>query len=174
MNVALFGFMGVGKSAVGRMLAEELRLSFVDLDEEIIARAGRSIESIFKEDGEAAFRETERAVTQEHAALDGQVIACGGGTVIDPVNLENLRRASTMVLLTAEPEVILQRVEAEGSVRPLLNVDDRLGKIMDLLSERWPVYVEAADIIVDTSEHTPQAVVSIIIEEIERGIRRWT
>jgi len=167
MNVALFGFMGVGKSAVGRMLAEKLGLSFVDLDEEIVSRAGRSIESIFQEDGEERFREIERAVTKEHSALDGQIIACGGGTVIDPENLENLRRSSRMVLLTAEPEVILERVEAEGEVRPLLNGDDKLGKIRSLLTKRWLSYVEAADIIIDTSEYAPRVVVSIIIENLE-------
>jgi len=167
MNVALFGFMGVGKSAVGRMLAEKLGLSFVDLDEEIVRTTGRSIESIFQEDGEERFREIERALTEEYSALDGQVIACGGGTVIDPENLENLRRSSRMVLLTAEPEVILERVETEGDVRPLLNVEDRLGKIRSLLSKRWPSYIEAADIIIDTSEHTLQVVVSIIIENLE-------
>ena len=167
MNVALFGFMGVGKSAIGRMLAEKLGLSFVDLDEEIVSRTGRSIESIFDEDGEERFREIEKTVTEEYSALNGQVIACGGGTVIDPENLENLRRGSRMVLLTAEPEVILERVEAEGDARPLLNVDDRLGKIRNLLSKRWPRYIEAADIIIDTSEYTPQVVVSIIIENLE-------
>ena len=167
MNVALFGFMGVGKSAIGRMLAEKLGLSFVDLDEEIVSRTGRSIESIFDEDGEERFREIEKTVTEEYSALNGQVIACGGGTVIDPENLENLRRGSRMVLLTAEPEVILERVEAEGDARPLLNVDDRLGKIRTLLTERWPRYIEAADIIIDTSEYTPQVVVSIIIENLE-------
>jgi shikimate kinase len=127
MNMALFGFMGVGKTAVGKILA----------------------------------------VTKEYSALDGQVIACGGGTVIDPQNLVNLRRSSRMVLLTAEPEVILKRTEAEKDVRPLLNVDDRLGKIRNLLSKRWSSYVEAADIIIDTSEYTPQIVVSIIIENLE-------
>jgi len=167
MNVALFGFMGVGKSAVGRILAEKRGLSFVDLDEEIVRTTGRSIESIFQEDGEERFREIERTLTEEYSALDGQVIACGGGTVIDPENLENLRRSSRMVLLTAEPEVILERVETEGDVRPLLNVEDRLGKIRSLLSKRWPSYIEAADIIIDTSEHTLQVVVSIIIENLE-------
>jgi shikimate kinase len=167
MNVALYGFMGVGKSAVGRMLAEKLGLSFVDLDEEIVNRTGRSIESIFQEDGEERFREIERSVTEEYSALDGQVIACGGGTVIDPENLENLRRSSRMVLLTADPEVILERVEAEEDMRPLLNVDDKLGKIRSLLTKRWPSYIEAADIIIDTSEYTPHVVVSIIIENLE-------
>ena len=167
MNVALFGFMGVGKSAVGYMLAKKLGFSFVDLDEEIVSRTGRSIEDIFQDTGEERFREIERNVTREYSALDGQVIACGGGTVIDPENLENLRRSSRMVLLTAEPEVILERVEAEGDVRPLLNIDDKLGKIRSLLTKRWPSYIEAADIIIDTSEYTPQVVVSIIIENLE-------
>jgi shikimate kinase len=91
--VALFGFMGVGKSVIGKLLAEELGLSFVDLDEELVCRTGRSIESIFEEDGEKRFRVIEKVVTKEYATLDGQVIACGGGTVIDPENLENLRRS---------------------------------------------------------------------------------
>jgi len=167
MNVALFGFMGVGKSVVGRMLAERLDLSFVDLDEEVVRRTGRSIEQIFKEDGEERFREMEKAMVREYSARDGQVVACGGGTVLDPENKENLRRSSTMVLLTAEPEVILERVESEEDVRPLLNVEDRKGKIRGLLSERWPSYLKAADIIVDTSEYPPHEVVSIIIENLE-------
>lgn len=167
MNVALFGFMGVGKSVVGRMLAERLDLSFVDLDEEVVRRSGRSIEEIFQEDGEGRFREMEKNLVREYSQLDGQVIACGGGTVMDPENTEDLRRSSTMVLLTTEPEAILERVESEGDVRPLLNVEDRLGKIRGLLSERWPSYLEAADLIVDTSEHPPHDVVGIIIENLE-------
>jgi shikimate kinase len=167
LNVALFGFMGVGKTLIGGLLSERLELSLFDLDEEIVKRTGKSIDSIFQEEGEARFREIEKEVTREVSQLDGQVIACGGGTVIDPENLENLRRSSRMVLLTADPQVILERVEAEGDVRPLLNVDDRLGKIRRLLTKRWPRYVEAADIIIDTSEYTPDAVVSIIVENLE-------
>ena len=167
MDLVLVGLPGSGKSAVGRRLSRRHEATFVDLDEEIVSRTGRSIESIFEEDGEEKFREIEKAVTKEYSALDGQVIACGGGTVIDPENLENLRRSSRMVLLTAEPEVILERVEAEGDLRPLLNVDDRLSKIRSLLTKRWPSYIEAADIIIDTSEYTPHVVVSIIIENLE-------
>lgn len=167
MNVALFGFMGVGKTLIGGLLAERMELSLFDLDEEIVRRTGKSIDSIFQEEGEARFREIEKEVTREVSQLDGQVIACGGGTVIDPENLENLRRSSRMVLLTADPEVILERVEAENDVRPLLNVDDRLEKIRCLLTRRWPRYVEAADIIIDTSEYSPDAIVSIIVKNLE-------
>lgn len=163
MNVALFGFMGVGKSVIGRLLAEELGLTFVDLDEEVVRRTGKTIATIFEDEGEAAFREVERAVAHEIAARDDQVIACGGGTVLDNENLGRLRRTSTMILLKAEPEFILERVEAEGDVRPLLTVGERLERIRSLLSARIPLYVRAADMVVDTSGRKPVQIVEEIL-----------
>lgn len=166
MNVALFGFMGVGKSAVGRILAERNGLRFVDLDAEIEARAGKSIPSIFEEEGEAAFREIEKAVALEAAARDRQVIACGGSTVLDAESREGLSETSRMILLTAEPATILERVEAEGETRPLLQVDDRIGGIESLLAARNPHYIRAADLIVDTTGRTPQQVAEDIMNLI--------
>ena len=110
MNIALLGFMGVGKTAVGKVLAKMTGMNYVDIDEIIVDRAGKTIPKIFEEEGELVFREIERAVTHEIAGLDGQIIACGGGTVLDDENLASLRRASKMVLLNAEPETILERV----------------------------------------------------------------
>ena len=167
MNVALFGFMGVGKSAVGRTLAEKMGLGFVDLDEEIVGRAGRDIASIFREDGEAAFREMEKEVTRDIAALDHQVIACGGGAVLDGENLRRLRKGSTMILLTAEPETILGRVEAEGETRPLLTRGNRIERIRSLFSARQPRYLKAADIVVDTSGRTPEQVADEIMDLLQ-------
>lgn len=167
MNVALFGFMGVGKSAVGQLLAEELGLGFVDLDEEIVKRAGRDIPSIFREDGEAAFREIEKAVTRDVAARDRQIIACGGGTVLDRHNFEHLKNSSTMILLTADPETILERVEAQGETRPLLATEDRLERIRRLLTTRHPRYIIAADIVVDTSGKTPGQVAEEVMGHIQ-------
>ena len=165
MNIALYGFMGVGKTVVGKALAEMTGMAFVDLDEEIVGRAGRTIPEIFEE-GELAFREIERGITQEIAARDGQVIACGGGTILEADNLSSLKRNSILVLLTAEPEMILKRVMAEGDVRPLLNGEDKLQRIESLLEARNSAYTQAAELILDTSRITPEQVAEKILESM--------
>jgi shikimate kinase len=164
--VALFGFMGVGKTAVGRILSERTGLKYVDLDSEISGRKGKTIPQIFGEEGETGFRAVEKEVTREVAERNGQVITCGGGTVLDPNNVASLRRNSVMVLLTAEPRVILERVKEEGDVRPLLMVEDQLGRIEQLLNARLPRYLEAADLILDTSVITPEEAAVEIISQI--------
>jgi shikimate kinase len=164
--VALFGFMGVGKTAVGRALSERTGLEYVDLDSEIARRKGKTIPQIFEEEGEAGFRAVEMEVTREVAGRNGQVIACGGGAVLDPENVVNLKRSSVMVLLTAEPRVILGRVEEEGDVRPLLMVEDKLGRIQHLLNARLPRYLEVADLMLDTSEMTPEEAADEIINQL--------
>ena len=166
MNIALFGFMGVGKSAVGKVLAEMTGMNYVDLDEIIIERTGKTISEIFEDEGELVFREVERKITHEIAGLKGQIIACGGGTVLDDENLASLRRFSRMVLLDAEPEVILERVEKEEEKRPLLMVDDKLQRIQGLLQARKPEYMRAADIVVSTSKKTPKQVAKEILEKL--------
>jgi len=166
LNFALYGFMGVGKTVVGKALAEMTGMAFVDLDEEIVKRAGRTIPEIFDEEGEEAFREIERAITQEIAARDGQVIACGGGTILDANNLSSLKRNSILVHLTAKPEIILKRIEAEGDVRPLLNGEDKLQRIRSLLEARNSAYTQAAELILDTSGMTPEQVAEKILESI--------
>lgn len=159
--------MGVGKTVVGKILSEKTGLTYVDLDEEIVKRAGKSIPMIFAEEGEASFRALENEVTLGIAENEGQIIACGGGTVLKPGNRDTLQASSSMVMLTADPEIILQRVEAEGETRPLLMVDDKVGKIRSLLLERNPKYVEAADLIVDTSDLTPEEVAEEILKNLE-------
>ena len=164
--MALFGFMGVGKTAVGRTLSERTGLEYVDLDSERAIRKGKTIPRIFEEEGEAGFRAVEMEVTREVAGRNGQVISCGGGTVLDPENVTSLRRSSVMVLLTAEPRIILERVEEEGDVRPLLMVEDKLGRIEQLLKARLPRYLEVADLMLDTSEMTPEEAAVEIISQL--------
>jgi len=166
-NIVLFGFMGVGKSEAGRILGEKLGMTFTDLDEEIVEKAGKSIEAIFEDDGEATFRDLERAIINEAVVREGQIIACGGGAVLDEVNLRNLRRSSKMILLTADPYTILNRVGSIGGPRPLLHVGDRLERIKELLSARNPLYLEAADFRIDTSHRTPEQVAQEIIRLLE-------
>ena len=170
MNIALLGFMGVGKTAVGKVLAKMTGMNYVDIDEIIVDRAGKTIPKIFEEEGELVFREIERAVTHEIAGLDGQIIACGGGTVLDDENLASLRRASKMVLLNAETEIILERGEKDEDKRPLLMADDKLGRIQSLLKARESGYMRAADIVVSTSKKTPEQVAEEILEQLGRYV----
>jgi shikimate kinase len=166
MNFALYGFMGVGKTVVGRALVEMTGMVYIDLDEEIMERTGKTIPEIFEEGGEEAFRKIERATTQEIAARDGLVIACGGGTILDADNLSSLKHNSRLILLTAEPEIILKRIEAEGDVRPLLNGEDKLQRIKSLLEARNSAYIQAAELVLDTSGMTPEQVAEKILESM--------
>ena len=165
------GFMGTGKSEVGRRLAQRLGRAFVDTDRLVEARAGKRIATIFAEDGEPAFRTLERAAVAEAAGRGGPVVAVGGGAVLDPENVRCLRAAGVLVYLTARPEIIMGRV-GDGSNRPLLQGDPRAA-VARLLAERGPVYAAAEDITVDTSGRTAGEVVG----EIQRalaGSERWT
>src|SRR5437899_2910421 len=123
MNIVLTGFMGTGKSAVGRRLSERLKAPFVDVDMAIKKRAGKTTAQIFSEDGEAAFRELERAVIAEIAILDRTVIATGGGALLDSRNRENLERRSVLVCLTARQGTLLERLKHDVT-RPLLAGED--------------------------------------------------
>jgi shikimate kinase len=147
-NLALVGFMGTGKSSVGRLVAADLRFDFADTDELIEMRAGRFIRDIFAEAGEAAFRRFENEVVAELAARNGVVISCGGGLVVNPDNLISLRSHALVVCLWAAPETIWQRTKHQ-SHRPLLLDADRPGKIQALLAEREPFYRQA-DVLVST------------------------
>lgn len=167
MNIALFGFMGVGKTAIGRVLAEKTEHTFIDLDDEIVVKAGKSIPRIFEEDGEACFREIEKTIALEAALGDRQVIACGGGAILNQDILRGLAKSSRMILLTAEPATILERVEAQGGTRPLLQVEDKIAEIQRLLSKRNPHYLSAADIVVDTTGKIPAQVADDILSLVE-------
>ncbi len=166
MNVALFGFMGVGKTTVGRLLATQLEYTFVDSDAEAEREAGMRICEVFASLGEPAFRTLEHGVVQRLSAGDGQVIALGGGVVLDPLNTELLRRSSRMVLLTASPEEISLRTWLDKT-RPLLAGEDRLGRIRMLLDERRERYLAAADMVVDTNGVPPIRVAKAIKERLE-------
>ena len=119
-NVALIGFMGVGKSAVGKALAERLGKKYVEVDSLIVQKAGKSITQIFQEEGEIAFRELEIEVIKEIALKKNQVIDCGGGVVLNKINIDRLKQNAVIIWLTASPEVILKRTTLDGDVRPLL------------------------------------------------------
>jgi shikimate kinase len=164
-TIVLMGFMGTGKSEVGRRLARRLGCAFIDTDRLIEERAGKSVSAIFAEDGEVQFRAMEAEVVAEAAGRAGSVIAVGGGAVVDPTNAARLREAGVMVHLTADPETILARVGAAGS-RPLLAGRDPRAAVNRLLDERRAAYEAAADVTVDTSTRT----VDEVVDEIRRTV----
>jgi len=160
LNVALYGFMGVGKSTVGKALSEKLGYGFVDMDEMIERRAGVKIKDMFAAEGEKGFRALEKEVAKEVAKKDRHVIACGGGAVLDPENAEALRSNSVLVLLTASIDEIVERTR-DSDERPLLNVDDARAEA--LLRERMPLYLEAADLVMDTTGASPTQLAAEIV-----------
>lgn len=157
-NLVLVGFMGTGKSTVGKKLARRLGMKFVDSDQEVERVTGLTINEIFKRYKEVRFRSEEKAALRRITRNSGQVIATGGGAVIDPENVEILKENGFLVCLTAQPEVIFERVKRKKN-RPLLQKDDPLAEIKKLLAERAPFYAKA-DVAVDTSKMDLEAVIA--------------
>ncbi len=162
-NIALVGFMGTGKSSVGRLAAELLQFEFVDTDELIEAQCGMSIEEIFKKQGEAAFRQLEQQVVQNLSRRQKLVIATGGGLIADPANLASLKTHALVVCLWASPETIWERVQTQTH-RPLLQTADPLGKIRELFALRDPLYRQA-DVLIHTGQRSPKEVVQQVLHQ---------
>ena len=160
-HLILTGFMGTGKTEVGRRLARALGRTFVDTDRLVEAKTGRSVATIFADDGEATFRALERDAIAEACGLPDAVIATGGGALVDPENRRRLAAAGPIVCLTATPEEILRRV-GRHDTRPLLaglpSDEARLDRIREMLASRAAAYGSATHV-VDTSGCTPDQVV---------------
>jgi len=158
--------MGTGKTSTGRVLARKLGTRFIDTDTLIEKEAGIQIWEIFEKFGEAHFRGLERQIVKKVTEEEGIVIAVGGGAIVNPANLADLKRYGIVVSLTASLDVILSRVERNLD-RPLLKVEDKLGKIKELIAVRAPFY-EKADITVDTDCKNPEQVADEILEAVRR------
>ncbi len=171
-NIVLTGFMGTGKSTVGKLLAEMLGFDFIDTDVEIESRHGL-IKTIFAERGEAAFRAIERDIASELAERTGLVIATGGRMMLDPVNVASLSRNGRVFCLVATPEEILDRVTADSArvERPLLTVADPHQRIVELLAERKPEYGRFAQLTTDA--RTPETVAGDIATLARSDPRRF-
>jgi shikimate kinase len=161
-NIALIGFMAVGKSAVGRNVAGRLHRRFVDLDRLIEKRASMKVREIFEEKGEAYFRELEKQTLAELLNGEGQVIATGGGVVLDDDNLALLREKTFLIALSASTQVILRRA-GNGTKRPLLKGADRRERIEELFNARATRYAQA-QVTIDTDKLTLSQVVDKIVE----------
>ena len=154
MNIILTGFMGTGKTAVGKRLAKRLGWQFVDVDQLIEASAKMSVARMFAERGEAVFRRLERRVINRLVHGRYQVIATGGGAFVDPQSRAKLRASGTVICLTARPRTILTRLGPRLTHRPLLSGRaDPLGRIRTLLQQRATAYAQA-DVMIDTSDLT--------------------
>jgi shikimate kinase len=163
-DIYLVGFMGTGKTAVGRELAKIKKWQFIDLDDLIGLTEKRSISDIFAKDGEAYFRRVEKRVLNKVSREERFVVACGGGIVIDKENIRVMKETGIIICLTATPEVILKRT-SRYLHRPLLNVGDPKKQIVLLLKLRAPYYAQA-DKTIDTSNLTVKQVVAKIIRHI--------
>jgi shikimate kinase len=166
-NVVLTGFMGTGKSTVGRLLAAELDYRFVDTDELIVARDGRSIAAIFREDGQFAFRRWEAVISQELAGQMGLVIATGGRLMLDEANAAALSQNSSVFCLTAAPETILARLADDAGRRPLLDVPNPAQAIINLLEKRREGYGRFPQI--NTDDKTPGQIAAEIFQVMKSG-----
>ena len=165
-NIYLCGFMATGKSSVGKRLAARPHYEFLDMDTAIETESGMTIPQIFSTQGESAFRALESRMVARVAGKTGLVVATGGGAIVNPQNLELLKRSGVIITLTADIPTILQRV-GSGDDRPMLRDGDRVERIRTLLEQRAEAYAKA-DIVLDTSllniEEVAQRIVDLLHE----------
>lgn len=164
-TLALVGMMGAGKTAIGRRLAARLDISFVDADDEIESAAGRSIEEIFEQFGEAAFRSGEQRVIDR--LLDGpvHVMATGGGAFVNAVTRAEICRRGISLWLRADLDVLWQRVSRRTN-RPMLKTSDPRGTLAKLIETRYPLYAKA-DITVDSVNGPPEDIVDRVFDALQ-------
>lgn len=160
-NIVLCGFMGCGKSTVGKRLAEKLHMTFVDMDSYIEEKAGCTISDIFAEKGEAGFREIEHDTCCTLGGQNGLVIATGGGAVLRSDNVAALKANGTVVLLEVGVDCVLSRL-AGDTTRPLLQRPDKAAAATELLNTRTPLYKAAADITVNAEAEADTVVAAIL------------
>jgi len=168
-NLFLVGPMGAGKTTIGRFLAENLNLEFVDLDAEIEDRCGANIPWIFDVEGEDGFRKRESKMLDEVASRNGVLLATGGGAVLSENNREILKQRGYVVYLSASVGQLLERT-AHDRNRPLLQVDNPREIIEKLISDRDPLYKEVADLVVVTEKRKPQLVAEDIVAAVGQSI----
>jgi shikimate kinase len=169
-NLVLIGYRATGKSAVGALLAEILGRPFVDLDELLVQEAGRPIVEIVAKGGWAEFRQREKELVARFRRGQGQVLATGGGVVLDPENIEVLRESGIIIWLTADPETIQARLAQDlprDVNRPSLTGSDTIREVAEVLEARRPLYQAAAQITVDTTHRDVAQVVELVLAAIK-------
>ncbi len=166
-NIFLVGPMGVGKSTIGRLMAENLKMRFIDCDDEIEKQSGAKIPLIFEYEGEIGFRKREQAIIAELTALQNIILSTGGGVVLAPENRQYLKSRGEIIYLHAAVDELLKRT-AHSHNRPLLRTGNRLSKIKELYNERHPLYESIANIIIETGQRSIHQVVKIVLKQLNK------
>jgi shikimate kinase len=173
MNIVLIGYRGTGKTSVGMALAEKLGRDFYDADEYIEKKAGTSISDMVDQEGWAFFRAKEKEAIAELSALDGCVIAAGGGAVLDPENVAHMKKSGVVVLLEAAAETVFERMRGDEKTeqqRPSLTGKDPYEEIEEVLAFRRPLYIKAMDFSVDTTSRIIDEVLEEIVQRLQEQI----
>lgn len=161
-NIILTGFMGTGKTTLGRLLAKRIGYVFIDTDSLIEEQIGQTITELFQTQGEAVFRKLEAELVEELAQKEGLVIATGGGLVLNPKNVATLSKTGKIICLTASSEEILARISNQKGIRPLLQEKDPQAKIIELLQHRAATYQQFSQL--STSKQTLEQLIDNILK----------
>lgn len=171
-NIVLIGFMGCGKSSVGRRLAALTGYRFVDTDELIVQSERRSIATIFAADGEARFREIERRVAGECIGLCGIILSCGGGLILQAENRETLQKIGVVAWIDADPDVLFERATRSGK-RPLLQTPNPRETFDSLFNARRELYSAAADFRLDSTSLNHDQAAQALLDTALRHRQRF-
>ena len=166
-SIVLIGFMGAGKSSVGRCLERQVGLGRVDTDELLAKKFGMPIHEIFAKHGEAHFREAETEILRSLDLPHPAIVVTGGGIVLRPKNVELLKQLGTIVWLNADENIMFERASRKSD-RPLLQTEDPRATFRSLFAARHPIYQSAADIRIDTSNLSHEQAAEMILKEIDR------
>jgi shikimate kinase len=172
MNIILIGYRCSGKTSVGKRLARELKWGFVDTDDWLMDKAGRSVRNIVEDDGWEGFRRMEKDAIQEVCSRDKTVIATGGGAVLDPANVAAMQKSGHTVWLKVSPQIISRRMtrdENTDDLRPSLTSKGLYDEIVDVLKKRAPLYEQAMDMSIDTDDKGIEEIVDLIIQDVFSG-----
>ncbi|MCP4267446.1 MAG: shikimate kinase [Candidatus Brocadiaceae bacterium] len=175
MNIVLIGFRGTGKSTIGRLLAKHLGRDFIDSDQHIESSTGKTIKSIFEDEGEEGFRKIETDTIAELSKADNKVISAGGGVVLKEENVRNLKDNGFLVLLEATPEIIHSRLSQDKKTteqRPSLTDKKPIDEIKHLIAERKPAYKSTADHTINTSYVSCEDIVNEIITVVNKSTNK--
>ena len=165
-NIFLIGYMGTGKSSVAKFLSNKWGWNVLEMDEMLVQQEGMSISDIFKTYGEEYFRDAESNLIQEICMQEDKVVSCGGGVVLRSQNVEMMKQGGTIVLLTASPETILERVK-DDTTRPLLQGNMTIAFLSEMMEKRREKYEKAADVMVQTDGKQIAEICKEIIEKIK-------
>ena len=171
-NLVLIGFMGCGKSSVGRRLSGLTGHRFVDTDELIVQSEGRNVPEIFSQNGEVYFRDVEQRSLEKLVGICGIILSTGGGLVLRPANRQTLKKIGIVAWLDASPDALFERAMRSGK-RPLLQTEDPRKTFDDLLSVRQEVYNLTADFRIDSTRLSHDQAAQMLLDEALRRHRRF-